>query len=129
MNERFVFDGRCYKTVALKSGENHCEKCAFNECRECEYSPVIPYCDADKRNDGQNVYFVETKTNFDRITESPEALANAIVRLWVREVRSFPAFVWLGIKDDDSYETFENLLDAISKTLDWLNKEVENEHD
>lgn len=64
-------------------------------------------------------------TNFERITESPAALANAIVRLWVREVRSFPAFVWLGLKDDESYETFENRIAAASKTLEWLEKEVE----
>lgn len=63
-------------------------------------------------------------TNFERITESPAALANAIVRLWVREVRSFPAFVWLGLKDDESYETFENRIAAASKTLEWLEKEV-----
>lgn len=64
-------------------------------------------------------------TNFDRITESPAALADAIVRLWVREVRSFPAFVWMGIKDDNSYEAFENRVVATSKTLEWLEKEVE----
>lgn len=64
-------------------------------------------------------------TNFEKITESPAALADAIVRLWVREVRSFSAFVWLGIKDDESYEAFENRVVAASKTLEWLKKEVE----
>lgn len=64
-------------------------------------------------------------TNFDEITESPAALADAIVRLWVREVRSFPAFVWLGIKDNESYESFNKREEAVSTTLDWLNKEVD----
>lgn len=64
-------------------------------------------------------------TNFERITESPAALADAIVRLWVREVRSFPAFVWLGIKDNESYESFNKREEAVSTTLDWLNKEVD----
>lgn len=64
-------------------------------------------------------------TNFEKITKSPAELADAIVRLWVREVRSFPAFVWLGIKDDESYETFENRAVAASKTLEWLRREVE----
>ena len=64
-------------------------------------------------------------TNFEKITKSPAALADAIVRLWVREVRSFPAFVWLGIKDNESYESFNKRKEAVSTTLDWLNKEVE----
>lgn len=64
-------------------------------------------------------------TNFEKITESPEALADAIVRLWVREVRSFPAFVWLGIKDNESYESFNKREEAVSATLEWLGKEVE----
>ena len=64
-------------------------------------------------------------TNFEKITASPEALADAIVRLWVREVRSFPAFVWLGIKDNESYESFNKREEAVSATLEWLGKEVE----
>ena len=64
-------------------------------------------------------------TNFDRITESPAALADAIVRLWIKGARSFPEFVWIGIKDDESYEAFENRVVAASKTLEWLKKEVE----
>lgn len=64
-------------------------------------------------------------TNFEKITKSPAALSDSIVRLWVREVRSFPAFVWLGIKDDESYESFNKREEAVSTTLDWLNKEVD----
>lgn len=64
-------------------------------------------------------------TNFEKITKSPAELADAIVRLWVREVRSFPAFVWLCIKDDESYEAFNKREEAVSTTLVWLNKEAE----
>ena len=64
-------------------------------------------------------------TNFERITESPAALADAIVRLWVRYTREFPLFVWLGIKDNESYESFNKREEAVSTTLDWLNKAVE----
>lgn len=64
-------------------------------------------------------------TNFERITESPAALADAIVRLWVKGARSFPEFVWMGIKDNESYESFNKREEAVSTTLDWLNKEVE----
>lgn len=119
MNERFVFDGRCYKTVALKSGENHCEKCAFNECRECEYSPVIPYCDADKRNDGKNVYFVEAKTNFDRITSGQKILAEKLVySVW----DEFNGYRWTSTVIQCAYKRRG---DAVSATLEWLGKEVE----
>ena len=115
MNERFVFDGRCYKTVALKSGENHCEKCAFNELRECEYSPVLPYCDADKRNDGQNVYFVEAKTNFDIITASPEALSEFIMRTLGNECECNRC----PVDDCDGSD------DCVLLFKEWLGKEVE----
>lgn len=122
MNERFVFDGRCYKTVALKSGENHCEKCAFNECRECEYSSVIPYCDADKRNDGKNVYFVETKTNFDRITSGQKILAEQLVYHYYDE---FNGDEWFGVTGDGIRESFKTREKAVIATLEWLGKEVD----
>lgn len=64
-------------------------------------------------------------TNFERITESQEALADAIVRLWVRYTREFPQFVWLGIKDNESYESFKTRGEAVIATLEWLGKEVE----
>lgn len=68
-------------------------------------------------------------TNFERITESQEALANAIVRLWVRYTREFPSFVWLGIKDNENYESFNKWEEAVSATLEWLEKEdVINAH-
>lgn len=68
-------------------------------------------------------------TNFEKITASPEALADAIVRLWVRYTREFPSFVWLGIKDNENYESFNKREEAVSATLVWLEKEdVINAH-
>ena len=64
-------------------------------------------------------------TNFEKITASPEALAEALVSLWVMGSRSFPSFVWLGIKDNENYEAFNKRTVAISATLEWLEKEVE----
>ena len=51
MNERFILDGETYKTVPVKDGEKHCGKCAFKGGGDCEYSPDIPDCDAEKRED------------------------------------------------------------------------------
>ena len=122
MKEVFTFDGKHYKTVTLKNGEPHCEKCAFNECRECEYSPAIPACDADKREDGLNIYFVPLKTNFDRITESQDALAEKIIHLWVNDCHRF---IWLGIDCNGAYKAFRKKEDAFASTLEWLNKEAD----
>lgn len=118
----FTFDGKYYKTVALKNGEEHCEKCAFNECSECEYSPSIPACDADKREDGLNVYFVQLKTNFDRITESQEALAKQLVYSYYDE---FDGDKWFGVTGKGIRESFNTKEEAITATLKWLNMEAE----
>ena len=124
MKEVFTFDGKLYKTVALKNGEEHCEKCAFNECRECEYSPSIPACDADKREDGLNIYFVPLKTNFDRITESPEALAEQLVySAW----DGFNETVFSGIVSDGIRYEYKKRKEAVAATLEWLRREVKNE--
>ena len=118
----FTFDGKHYKTVALKNGEEHCEKCAFNECRECEYSPSIPACDADKREDGLNVYFVQLKTNFDRITESPEALAEQLVYSgWEEHIGIF----FSGIARKGIRHAYKTRKKAVAVTLEWLKKKVE----
>ena len=119
MKKVFTFDGKHYKTVALKNGEEHCKKCSFNECRECEYSPAIPACDADKREDGLNVYFVQLNTNFDRITESPEALAEKLVySVW----DEFNGYRWTSSVIQYAYKRRR---EAVTATLEWLNKEVE----
>ena len=121
MKEVFTFDGKHYKTVALKNGEEHCEKCSFNECRECEYSPAIPACDADKREDGLNIYFVSLKTNFDRITESPEALAEQLVySSW----DGFHGDRWSGIVNGIRF-AFNTKKEAVTATLKWLNEEAD----
>lgn len=120
MKEVFTFDGKLYKTVALKNGEEHCEKCAFNECRECEYSPSIPDCDGDKREDGLNVYFVQLKTNFDRITESPEAMSGKVVYLVTDKYDD--GTEWHSVLVNGGWRTRE---EAVAETLKWLNKEAE----
>ena len=122
MKERINFDGKCYKTMILKPGANHCKKCAFKTYRECEYSPRIPDCGADKRDDGNDVYFVEVKTIFDRITENPKVLAEQLVYSVYDE---FYGCVWFGFTNDDMREVFKTKEEAIAATLEWLNKEVE----
>lgn len=60
-------------------------------------------------------------TNFDRITESPEALAEN------RVAASFDengCFVWVGIVGG-KHKYFKNREDAVAATLKWLNEEVE----
>ena len=116
----FTFDGKHYKTVALKNGEEHCEKCAFDECRQCEYSPAIPDCDGDKREDGLNVYFVQLKTNFDRITESPEELAEKVVYLVTDKYDD--GTEWHSVLVNGGWRTRE---EAVAETIKWLNKEEE----
>ena len=103
-------------------GEKHCAKCAFNHCRECEYVLEIPECDRTARTDGKDVYFIEAKTNFDYITESPEALAEKMIHLWVNDCHRF---VWLGIDDNGGYKAFRKKAEAFESTLKYLNKEVE----
>ena len=60
-------------------------------------------------------------TNFDRITESPEALAEN------RVAASFDengCFVWVGIVGG-KHKYFKNREEAVESTLKWLNEEVE----
>lgn len=122
MNEKFVFDGKIYKVIPVKDGEKHCDKCAFDYCRECEYVPEIPECDSKMRDDGEDVYFVEARTNFDRITESPEALAKQMVYPSLDE---FYGEVWFGITGNKIRESFKNKEEAVAATLKWLKEEVE----
>ena len=123
MSEKFVFDGKIYKAVPVKDGDSHCEKCAFDYCRECEYVPEIPECDSKMRDDGKDVYFVEARTNFDRITESPEAMAEKLVySAW----DGFHGYRWSGIVNGIRF-AFNTKEEAITATLKWLNKEDGNE--
>lgn len=122
MNELFEFEGRMYKAVPLKAGEFHCDNCSFHECRECEYEPDIPDCDDDKRDDGNDVYFVEVKTNFDRITVDQRTLAEQLVYSHYDE---FDGDVWFGVTGDGIRESFKMRENAVIATLEWLRREVE----
>lgn len=127
MNENyFMFNHIRYRAEEVKENDrSKCSRCAFREHRECDYWSDIPECSKACRKDGRSVVFVEAKRNFEKITASPEALAGALVRLWVMGSRSFPSFVWLGIKDNENYEAFNKRTVAISATLEWLGKEAE----
>ena len=83
---------------------------------------MIPYCDADKRNDGKNVYFVETKTNFDRITSGQKILAEQLVYHYYDE---FNGDEWFGVTGDGIRESFKTREKAVIATLEWLGKEVD----
>lgn len=122
MNEKFVFDGKIYKVIPVKDGEKHCEKCAFDKYRECEYVAVIPECDSHMRDDGKDVYFIEARSNFDRITVSPEALAEQLV---YHHYDEFNGNEWFGVTGDGIRESFKTRDEAVIATLEWLGKEVE----
>ena len=59
-------------------------------------------------------------TNFEKITESPEELAEKIIHLWFDTCHRF---VWLGIDADGGYKAFRKKEDAFASTLEYLNKE------
>lgn len=122
MNEKFTFNGKIYKAVPVKDGDSLCEKCAFNHFGECEYVAEIPECDSKMRDDGKDVYFVESKTNFDRITESPEALAKKVLYLVTDKYDD--GTEWHSVLVNGGWRTRE---EAVTATLKWLNMEAENE--
>lgn len=119
MNERFILDGETYKTVPVKDGEKHCGKCAFKGGGDCEYSPDIPDCDAEKREDRKDVYFVKVNTNFDRITSGQKILAEKLVySVW----DEFNGYRWTSTVIQYAYKRRG---EAVAATLEWLEKEVE----
>lgn len=123
MKERFTLNGKLYKTVECKNSEEHCEKCAFLLNNECEnFNDDIPRCEAIDRKDGKNVYFLEVKTNFDHITESPEALAEKLVYSSEDE---WYGKQYMAIVGDDICEWFRTRDQAVAATLEWLKKEKE----
>lgn len=123
MKDRFTLNGKLYKTVECKSSEEHCEKCAFLLNNECEnFNDDIPRCEAIDRKDGKNVYFLEVKTNFDKITVSPEALAEQLVySAW----DGFNGTLFSGIASDGIRYSYKTREEAVAVTLEWLKKEVE----
>lgn len=122
MKERFTLNGKLYKTVECKSSEEHCEKCAFGKYRECEYVAVIPECDSYMRDDGKDVYFIEARSSFDRITVSPEALAEQLV---YHHYDEFNGDEWFGVTGDGIRESFKTRKESVTVTLEWLKKEKE----
>lgn len=63
-------------------------------------------------------------TNFDRITESPEAMAEQLVYSYYDE---FDGDKWFGVTGKGIRESFNTKEEAITATLKWLNMEAENE--
>lgn len=61
-------------------------------------------------------------TNFEQITESPEALAEQMVySAW----DGFNGYLWSGVKSTGIRHAFKTKEDAVAATLKWLNEEVE----
>ena len=61
-------------------------------------------------------------TNFEQITESPEALAEQLVYHYYDE---FNGDEWFGVTGDGIRESFKTRDEAVIATLEWLGKEVE----
>ena len=63
-------------------------------------------------------------TNFERVTESPEALADRLVySAW----DGFNETVFSGIVSDGVRYEYRKRKEAVAATLEWLRREVENE--
>ena len=61
-------------------------------------------------------------TNFERITKSPEALAE---RLVYHHHDEFNGDEWFGVTGDGIRESFKTRENAVIATLVWLKNEVE----
>lgn len=61
-------------------------------------------------------------TNFERITESPAALAGHLVYSHYDE---FGGNEWFGVTGDGIRESFKTRDEAVIATLEWLKNEVE----
>ena len=122
MSERFTSNGKLYKTIEAKNWGEHCVKCAFlnNECEK--FNDDIPRCEAVDREDRKNVYFLEVKTNFDLVAESPKDLAENLVYSHHDE---FGSDEWFGVTGDGIRGSFKTRDEAVIATLEWLDKEVE----
>ena len=99
---------RCEKRPMCRLGEHEYYQVAFEHWK-CPYF---------KQKQVKTVPI----TNFDRITESQEALAEKIIHLWVNDCHRF---IWLGIDCNGAYKAFRKKEDAFASTLEWLNKEAE----
>lgn len=61
-------------------------------------------------------------TNFEKITESPEAMAEHLVYSYYDE---FDGDEWFGVTGDGIRESFKTRDEAVIATLEWLGKEAE----
>lgn len=114
----FMFNHIGYRAEEVKeNGRSKCSKCAFREHRECDYWSDIPECSEACRKDGRSVVFVEAKRNFEKITASPEALANFLVYRAGNH--------WFGCTGMKENRSFDSRGEAITATQDWLEREVE----
>lgn len=122
MNE-FLFEGKKYRAVPEQQGKKlKCDLCAFGKTHECIRFDSFPSCSERFRKDKRSVYFEEVTINFDRIAESPEALAEQMVYSAFDE---FDGEEWFGITGNKIRESFKNKEEAVAATLKWLNDEVE----
>lgn len=119
MNENyFMFNHIRYRVEEVKENDrSKCSKCAFREHRECDYWSDIPECSKACRKDGRSVVFVEAKRNFEKITASPEALANFLVYR--------VGDLWFGCTSMKENWSFDSRGEAITATWMWLEREVE----
>lgn len=122
MNENyFMFNHIRYRVEEVKENDrSKCSKCAFREHRECDYWSDIPECSKACRKDGRSVVFVEAKRNFEKITASPEALAERLV--YVVYDKYSDGTEWMSVIVNG---TWGSRKEAVAATLEWLGKEVE----
>lgn len=71
---------------------------------------------------GCNLYDQNRTMNFDRITDYPGILAENLVYSHHDE---FGRDEWFGVTGDGIHEAFKTKRDAVTATLEWLEKEVE----
>lgn len=114
----FTFNHIRYRVEEVKENDrSKCSKCAFGEHHECDYWSDIPECSKACRKDGRSVVFVEAKRNFEKITASPEALAGFLVYRAGNH--------WFGCISMKENRSFDSRGEAITATLIWLEREVE----
>lgn len=97
-----------------------CEKRPMCRLGEHEYYQVA--CEHGCPSFKQKQKNTVTLTNFDRITESPEALAEQLVySAW----DGFNETVFSGIVSDGIRYEYKKRKEAVAATLEWLRRKVE----
>lgn len=87
----------------------------IEQCKMCEKRSIETGCPSFKQKQ-KNV----PVTNFDRITESPEALAEKVLYLVTDKYDD--GTEWHSVLVNGGWRTRE---EAVAATLEWLNEEVE----